>query len=573
MNMKAPIVGIDLGTTNSAVAVFEKGEVRVLPNALGESLTPSVVALDQRTGALTVGRTAKDIYLKHPDLGAALFKRGMGSDLRYTIAGAGYGAVELSTLVLKSLRRDAEEALAREVRSAVITVPAYFDDAQRFATMKAGELAGLDVERIVNEPTAAAIAHGAHELRSDATLLVIDLGGGTFDVCVMDRFEGALEVRSVAGESMLGGEDFTRRLAALGLRRADVPFEHAEASDPDAMLLLVKRSELLKRKLSEASGGTLEIPPMRGYLENATTVTFTREEAEIAFAPLVDRLRGPCRAALLGAELNRTDVEEIILVGGATRMPCVREFVLETFGREPLGGVDPDLAVVHGAAVQGALCRDHNAVGDMVVTDVASHSLGVEITKEFGGKRVSGFFLPIIHRNSVIPTSQTDVLGTLDANQAHLTLKVFEGESRHVKDNRHIGEMKVTGIPKGPPGRLVKVRFTYDLNGILEVETTIVSTGKKARLVIEQRPGTMSEEELDTALKRMLGLKLHPRDALPNTTALARAEALFAELTGGARRELGATIAALRLALEGQEPEQIARFREALVSLTEALRR
>src|SRR5262245_6926480 len=212
MDAASPIVGIDLGTTNSSVAIFRDGKVEVLPNALGDPLTPSVVAVDEKGGGLIVGRTAKEIYALHPERGAAVFKRTMGTDVTYPLLGARYGSVELSALVLKSLRADAERALHVPVTRAVITVPAYFDESQRFATMKAGELAGLEVVRVLNEPTAAAIAHGLHRRASDGVLLVLDLGGGTFDVCVMDLFEGALEVRSVAGESLLGGEDFTRRL-------------------------------------------------------------------------------------------------------------------------------------------------------------------------------------------------------------------------------------------------------------------------------------------------------------------------------------------------------------------------
>jgi len=545
----SPIIGIDLGTTNSAVAYFAGGQVRVLPNAFGEPLTPSVVALDERTGALTVGRVAKDIYASNPQLGAAVFKRGMGSELKYTIAGARHGAVDLSALVLKSLRRDATAALSEDVSRCVITVPAYFNDAQRYATVKAGELAGFTVERILNEPTAAAIAYGAHRDRGDGTLVVIDLGGGTFDVCVMDRFDGALEVRSVAGESMLGGEDFTRSLASLALTKAGLTFEQAEIRDPDATILLIKRAELLKRRLSEDEAGVITVPPFRGLSKTAFETTIGREEAEVAFTPLLERLRGPCRGALRSAGLNRTDLDDVVLVGGATRMPCVRDLIIRTFECQPREGVDPDLAIVHGAAIQAALAGGDLAVSDMVVTDVASHSLGTEVSKLLGHQRIDGFFSPVIHRNSVIPTSQSKIYSTIEPNQEAITFRIFEGESRYVKDNREIGRLEIDGIPRGPEGQEVEARFTYDLNGLLEVEATILKTGKRVSKVFSRSSESLSETELAAAKKRLARLKEDPREKPLIRDVLARAEGLLSEVAPHARERLENLLDALEAAL------------------------
>lgn len=283
------IVGIDLGTTNSAVAAFRDGYVEVLPNALGDRLTPSAIAWNDRANTLLVGRAAKDIAALHPDRAALLFKRSMGSDRVFKVGPKKLGAVECSALLLKQLREDASRALGEDVDRCVITVPAYFNEAQRFATQKSGELAGFTVERILNEPTAAAIAHGQHQRGTDATLLVFDLGGGTFDVCVMDRFEGALEVRSVAGESELGGEDFTRRLASLALERVGATYEVVEMRSPMALSLLIKRAELLKRGLSadapdDAPRG-LRIPPLtEGQDEQA--VALTRADVRTSYRSL-----------------------------------------------------------------------------------------------------------------------------------------------------------------------------------------------------------------------------------------------------------------------------------------------
>ncbi len=562
MSGSSPIVGIDLGTTNSAVAFFVGGEVRVLPNAVGEDLTPSVVALDERSSALLVGRTAKDIYAANHQLGAALFKRGMGGELKYTIAGSRHGAVDLSALVLKSLRRDATAALGEDVSRCVITVPAYFNEAQRYATVKAGELAGFTVERILNEPTAAAIAYGAHRGQGDGTIVVIDLGGGTFDVCVMDRFEDALEVRSVAGESMLGGEDFTRALASLALLRAGIAFEQAEIRDPANVTLLIKRAELLKRRLTDVEADTLTVPPMRGLSKKPIDVPITREESEEAFGHLIERLVGPCRGALRSAGLNRTDIDDVVVVGGATRMPCVRELVTRMFDREPREGVDPDLAIVHGAAIQAALTGGDIAVSDMIVTDVASHSLGTEISKFLGNQRVDGFYSPVIHRNTVIPTSQSKIYHTLEPNQKSIMFRIFEGEARYVKDNREIGRLLIEGIPPGPAGKEVEARFTYDLNGLLEVEAKIIETGKRVSKVFNRSSEALSEKELEAAKKRLARLKEDPRDTPMIRDVLSRAEGLLTEVEPRAREQLELLLDALEAALmqrDMAEVDQLAR--------------
>lgn len=567
MSDDTPIVGIDLGTTNSAVAYFVAGKVRVLPNALGEALTPSVVALDERSGALVVGRTAKDIYTANPQLGAALFKRGMGSELKYTIAGARYGAVDLSALVLRALRRDAVAALGEDVTRCVITVPAYFNEAQRFATMKAGELAGFAVERILNEPTAAAIAHGLHRAGGDGTLVVIDLGGGTFDVCVMDRFDGALEVRSVAGEGMLGGEDFTRTLAALALARAGLTYEQAEIRDVQAIVLLTKRAELLKRRLSEDDRGAIVVPPFRHMSQEPREIKITREEAQEAFAPLLERLVGPCRGALRGAGLNRTDVDDVVLVGGATRMPAVRTLVERLFERPPREGVDPDLAIVHGAAIQAALAGGDLAVSDMVVTDVASHSLGTDVSKFLGGQHISGFFSPIIHRNSVIPTSQSRTYYTLEPHQTEMRLDVYEGEGRYVKDNRFIGTLVVKGIPRGPEGKGVDVRFTFDLNGMLEVEATVVDTSVRVNKVFHRSAEALTDEQIEQARARLARIKEDPRERSMIRDVIGRAEGLLTEVEARARMQIEQLLDALDDALRKRdlaEADELARALRAV---------
>lgn len=551
------IVGIDLGTTYSAVAVFREGGVERIPNALGETLTPSVVAFDPHSGSVWVGRPAKDRYALDATCGVAAFKRGMGTDLDYPLGGARYGAVDLSALILRALKEDAERALGEPVERAVITVPAYFDEAQRYATMKAGDLAGLEVVRILNEPTAAAIAHGLHQRHSDGTMVVFDLGGGTFDVCVMDRFEGLLEVRSVAGESRLGGEDFTRALAALAVARAGASFEQAELRDPAGLGLLLKRAELAKRALSRQPEVTVRVPVLRGALADETEVRVPVADALAAWAPLLERLAGPCRAALRGAERTRDQVDELLLVGGATRMPAVADFARQFFGRDPLASVDPDYAVVHGAAIQAAMCAEDRSVQDLIVTDIASHSLGTEVTKDFGATEVDGFFAPIIHRNTVIPVSRSDIFATRYPNQTSVHFGIYEGESRYVKDNRKIGDLVVRNIPRGPRGQKVRITFTFDLNGLLEVEAEVLATGERVAKVFHRETGALAADQVEAARKRLQRLKRDPRENAQVREAIARAELLLKEVDPLQRRRIEEALDALEDALARREPDAI----------------
>ena len=560
------ILGIDLGTTNSAVSVFEDGAARILPNRLGARLTPSCVALDPKGDGLLIGRPAREVLALHPDRAVAAFKRGMGTEQTYTLGTETYGAIELSALILRALREDAEAALGEDLRKAVITVPAYFNDEQRYATMKAGELAELEVERIVNEPTAAAMAFGLHEAEDESTFLVFDLGGGTFDVCVMERFEGILQVRSTAGESRLGGEDFTRRLAARAMSEIGLNFEKVEATDPVGLAIFLKRCELAKRTLSEQDEVRLTLPALEGLLSKPVDISIGPEDTRAAWEPLLDRLRAPCKSALRGAKIDADELEKVILVGGATRMRCVREFVRSFFEQDPTAGVDPDLAVVRGAAVQAALCARDEAVEDLVVTDVASHSLGVEVVREIAGRHVPGYFSPLIHRNTVIPTSRTESFQTVAPNQTTLTLEVYEGESRRVKNNRFIGRLEVTDIPRSQDEQQVDVTLTYDLNGLLEVEAKVVATGRSIARIFTRSAANLTEGELARAAERIRKLKEDPRQKPRYRDLLLRAEALWQDLEPGPRELLSFHIDRFETSLDHRTPSEID---EAYDSLSE----
>jgi len=399
------IIGIDLGTTNSVTAHLTQDGPMVIPNALGESLTPSVVGIDP-DGKLLVGRAAKELQILHPDRCASVFKRHMGSDWTATLAGRTFNPEELSSLVLRSLREDAEAYLGEKVDRAVITVPAYFNDHQRKATLNAGKIAGLKVERIVNEPTAAAMAYGFHEGRKEKLWLVFDLGGGTFDASVVEVFEGVLEVKSSAGETFLGGEDFTRSLAARVLEAVGLSFERTELVAPRLVSRLMQQCEIAKCRLSREEATTIRVPSNDGDLgPDCRQITVTRAQLQEWTANTLARVELPIRRALGDAGIGWKDLDEVVLVGGATRMPAVVARVTQLFGKPPQCRLDPDEVVAWGAAVQAGLIACDRAVDDLVVTDVAPFTLGIGISKLFGSERRDGYFLPIIHRNTPFPSA------------------------------------------------------------------------------------------------------------------------------------------------------------------------
>jgi molecular chaperone HscC len=571
---KSPIVGIDLGTTFSLVAVLRDGVPVVLPNAVGELLTPSAVSVAE-DGTVLVGAPARARATTHPARTALAFKRDMGTGKTYELGGKSLSPPELSALVLGALKRDAEAALGCAVEEAVITVPAYFGDAQRQATRDAGAIAGLKVERIINEPTAAALAYGLHERHREMRAVVLDLGGGTFDVTVLEIVEGVVEIQSSAGDARLGGEDFDAALADRLAARAKAQHGWDLKRDARAWARLREASEDAKKRLSDADATTVALVdlPLGDGKKGSFEATVTRDDAEDAWAALLDRVRAPITRALRDASLAPDRIDEVLLVGGSTRMPCIARLAAQMFGRLPLRKLPPDEAVAMGAAVQAALKGGDAAVEDMVVTDVAPFTMGISTATHMGRQQVAGLFSPILERGTVIPASRVERFQTMGDMQREIRIEVYQGEHSLCRDNTKLGEYQVKVPPKPAGEESIDVRFTYDLNGILEVETTIVSTGKREVLVIEKSPGRMTAAQVKAAREAMARLKLHPRDALPNTTALARADALYVELSGPAREELGHAIAMFRAALESQDEKEIAPLRNRLLSLVSALKR
>jgi molecular chaperone HscC len=579
-------IGIDLGTTYSLVAVLREGRAEILPNALGERQTPSAVSIDD-DGTILVGAPARARALTHPERTFRNFKRDMGTDREFRCGAHRFRPEELSALVLRQLMRDAEASLGASIDEAVVTVPAYFCELQRRATRDACEIAGLPVERLINEPTAAALAYGLQHRDRECRIAVLDLGGGTFDVSVLEIMEGVIEIQASAGDAVLGGEDFVELLFEALSERARERF----GVDPRATLPTKARfweaCEQAKHRLSLVERVEVEVPRPGPYLAarsrsspdgaegprgNAEPLLLSldRDEACRLWQPILQRLHPPIRRALRDAGVSPDEIDEVVLVGGATRMPAVAELAEALFGRAPLRTISPDEAVAQGAAVQVALKAGDAQLDDMVATDVAPFSLGVSTIESHGRRRLDDVFSPILERGTVLPASRVERFVTAADGQAQIRVVVYQGEHSLCRDNTKLGEYTLKGIPQGTAGdEAIDVRFTYDLNGILEVDMTIVSTGEAASLVIERAPGRMSPEQVEHARTALRTLKFHPREALPNTTALARAESLYTELRGPARELLGAALRSFRLALEEQNPAIIERRRGELLGLVE----
>ena len=471
------IIGIDLGTTNSLAAYYTPEGPKIIPNRLGKKLTPSVVSMDEEE-QIYVGDTAVERNLLYPGSTASVFKRDMGSKKQFKLLHKSFTAEELSSFVLRALKEDAEHYLGEEVTEAVISVPAYFNDARRRATKKAGELAGLKVERIISEPTAAAIAYGLYQNKEHARFLVFDLGGGTFDVSILEHFDTILEVRAVAGDNFLGGEDFTMVLEEMFFEK--YPQFNRLTLDEKTLRHIHKQAELCKLGFSEGRKSSMECKI--GDEIFPLSVDLVRYEG--ACGELLDKIRQPVKRSLSDAHIRLSDIDKVVLVGGATKSPVVRRFVSRLFKALPDTNINPDEAVALGAAVQGAMKERKDSIREVILTDVCPFTLGTEVVREWErGQYENGVFCPIIDRNTVIPASRTERLYTVHDNQTKIRINVLQGESRFAANNLSLGELTID-VPSGKAGEeSVDVTYTYDINSILEVEVTVLSTGKKEKQV------------------------------------------------------------------------------------------
>ncbi|QIW15672.1 molecular chaperone HscC [Pasteurellaceae bacterium RH1A] len=550
-------IGIDLGTTNSLIAQFIDGETRLIPNQFGHTLTPSVVSVAD-DGQILVGLPARERLTTAPQLTASAFKRFMGTDKQFQLGKHRFRAEELSSLVLKSLKQDAEIFLGQEITDVVITVPAYFNAIQRQATQNAAELAGLNVLRLLNEPTAAGLAYNLQEKPDNTRFLIYDLGGGTFDVSILDYFDGVVQVSASAGDNHLGGEDFVRALAQAFIKKCaslNEEIGHKLQTHQEFW----QKLEQAKRQLSREKQVEIEIT-LDGKLYQAK---ISQEDFQQAAQPLLMRLRHPLERALRDAKLTPSQIDGIMLVGGATRMPMIRHSVSQLFKRIAQASINPDEAIARGAAVQAGLIARHQTLEEVVLTDVMPFSLGTQTVQELeNGRLVGGRFAPIIERNMPVPISRVERFWTAHDNQTQIQVEVLQGESALAKENLHLGEILVK-IPQGPKGEVyVDVRFSYDINGLLEVDIFNQELNIQINQVFQQNTQNLSPKELEDSRQKLAKLKIHPRDQQENVYLLEKAKRIYAEYVGDDRKIISEALAHFEVVLESQDLSLIQKRRK-----------
>jgi molecular chaperone HscC len=554
------LIGIDLGTTNSLAACYRDGEVQIIVNRLGKKITPSIVSIDENDHVL-VGETAKEYGILHPERTASVFKRAMGTSKIFDLAQHSFSAEELSSFVLRSLKEDAEEFLKEKVDEAIISVPAYFNDKQRKATVRAGELAGLKVSRIINEPTASAIAYGIGEKGKSERCLVFDLGGGTFDVTVLEYYKNIMEVYAIAGDNFLGGEDFTEVLFEMFMERTGLDKELISFRD---LKYILKAAELCKCSFAESDAAIMNVTVGgKKYTEN-----FQLSEYEKRCAPLLEKLRKPIEKALSDARITLDDLDEILLTGGATRLPIVKDYVKRICGIDPVMIPEPEQSVVLGAALQCAMKERDAQIEEVILTDVCPFTLGTEVIRDNGSFEIPGVYLPIIERNTVIPVSRKQTVYTARDNQQYVTIKILQGESRIAANNLFLGELTVE-VPIGPKGKeAIEVTYTYDIDALLEAEVKVLSTGVNKKVVIHDEEHEESESEKASRLKRLEYLKFNPREDEENMLVMLRADRVYEESLSDDREDIEKHVEALQEALD---EKNILKIEIAKKKLTELL--
>lgn len=522
------IIGIDLGTTNSLAAYWKDGESRLIPNAFGEYLTPSVVSVDE-DGTIYVGKTAKERLSSHPDQTANLFKRFMGTSRKYNLGGKTYLPEELSAIVLKRLKEDAESFLGEPVEEAVISVPAYFNDMARNATKRAGILAGFKVERIINEPSAAALACQNLRQEEDAVIMVFDFGGGTLDVSLVECFDNVIEITAVSGDNQLGGQDFDDAICTYFIKKCGLATETLE---PETRALIRSCAEKCKRELTENKTAQMVV----NCSQVNQKLEITRKDMVAIGAELFERMSKPIKRVLTDSKLPSAEVDYIILVGGSCKMPVVQQYLRHLLNRSDIEALNPDHMIALGAGICAGIKERNEEISDLVLTDVCPFSLGTGTHNENNpDRKLMSFMIP---RNSALPTSREYPFVTVGDNQTTIRFGIYQGESMYVDENIKLGELDIS-IPPRPKGEIkCYVRFTYDINGVLEVNVSIPQINVNHRMVIVNKGLGMTEKQVKEKLSEYQKLKINPAEQEENKYVIAWGERLFMQSGGEYREEI-----------------------------------
>ncbi len=544
-------IGIDLGTTNCLAAVWQNGESVLIPDSSGEYLTSSFVSVDG--DQIYVGKTAKERMIAHPDQTASVFKRYMGTDRQFCLGGRMFLPEELSAFLLKKIKEDAEAFLQEEVGEAVISVPAYFHDKARAATKRAGELAGFVVKRIINEPSAAALACQNMEQQEDATILVFDFGGGTLDVSLVESFDNVVQIEAVSGDNHLGGSDFDNVIARYFCEKQNLLWD---SLNEKLKSVILKAAERCKIELTTATDAVMRVR----YEEQSWDLSLSRQDVVHIAAEIFRRMEKPVKRVLMDGNISPDELTEIVLVGGSCKMEIVKQYLSYILEGRKIETHDPDRMIARGLGVVVGIKERDDAIKDMLLTDICPFSLGVGIRNPDGSDR--DVMSVLIERNTSLPASREKRYYTAYDNQTEVSVNVYQGESYYADDNLSLGQIKLHVPPKKEGEVYVDIRFTYDINGLLEVQLYTPEIGQMRKIIFQKEENSMTEAEKEAKLKEFEKLKIHPKEKEENQYLVAKGEALYVQSTGALRDAVGKWLGYFTGLLEEQDEAKIRKERK-----------